>query len=260
MTQDPMTGEAVVLASDVVWNGGGFDGFGDGFGDGWGYDWAVCHAGSWIRWRHRYAWVAGRRQHHRSPVRWAKVGGKLGYVPIHPRDAKGKEPGNLKNGIFVPADRKGGGVEHVAYDPGARVKFLGEAPKAFREPTLPALHATSAPRVEARPLLAARAGSKAGAPSMIAFDSKARGFTVTSHEGGGSRASVSHFSSGGGGFGGGGGRGYGGGGSSGGGGRGSSGGGASAGGGGGGSHSSGGGSMSSGGSAGGGAAGGAHGH
>jgi hypothetical protein len=268
MTQDPMTGEAVVLASDVVWNGGGFDGFGDGFGDGWGYDWAVCHAGSWIRWGRRYAWVAGRHHHHHSPVRWVKVGGKLGYVPIHPRDAKGKEPGNLKHGIFVPANRKGGGVERVAYDPGARVKFLGEAPKAFREPTLPALHATSAPRVEARPLLAARAGSKAGAPSMIAFDSKARGFTVTSHEGGGSRTSVSHFSSGGGGSMGRGGSsgGFGGGsrGSSGaGGGRGFSGGGAS-GGGGGGSHSSGGGSMASGGSSagssGGGASGGAHGH
>jgi hypothetical protein len=255
MTQDPMTGESVVLASDVVWNGGGFD----GFGDDWGYDWAVCHAGSWIRWRHRYVWVAGRRQHHRSPVRWAKVGGKLGYVPLHPRDVEGKEPVNLKHGIFVPADRKGGGVERVAYDPGARVKFLAEAPKAFREPAIPALRATSAPTVEAHPLLAARAGSHAGPPSMIAFDPKARGFTVTSHEGGGSRTSVSHFSSGGGGFGGGGGRGYGGGGSSVGGGRSSSGGGASAGGGGG-SHSSGGGSMSSGGSAGGGAAGGSHGH
>jgi hypothetical protein len=262
MTQDPVTGDPVFLASDVVWNGGGFD----GFGDGWGYDWAVCHAGSWIRWRHRYVWVAGRKHHHQSPVRWVKVAGKLGYVPIHPRDAEGKEPGNLKHGIFVPAERKGGGVERVAYDPGARVKFLAEAPKAFREPTLPALHATSAPTVEAHPLLAAHAGSKAGAPSMIAFDPKAKGFTVTTHEGGGSRTSVSHFSSGGGGSmgRGGSGGGFGGGsrGSSGaGGGRGYSGGGSS---GGGGSHSSGGGSMASGGSssasAGGGAGGGAHGH
>jgi hypothetical protein len=271
---DWMTGDPAFLTSDIAWNG---DGFG-GFGYGWGYDWAVCHAGSWIRWRHRYVWVAGRHHHHHSPVRWVKVAGKVGYVPIHPHDVEGKEPVNLKHGIFVSADRKGGGVERVAYDPGARVKFLAEAPKGFREPTLPALRATSAPTLEAHPLLAGRSGSKAGAPSMIAFDPRAKGFTVTTHEAGGGRASVSHFSSGGGGFGGGGGRGYGGGGSSGGGGRGyggggssggggrgSSGGGSSAGGGGG-SHSSGGGSMSSGssagsGSSGGGAAGGgAHGH
>jgi hypothetical protein len=194
-------------------------------------------------------WVAGCHRHHQSPVRWVKVHGRLGYVPLHPHDAQGKEPLNLKHGIFVPTDRKGGGVERVAYDRAARVKLLAETPKAYREPTLPMLHATSAPRVEARPLLAARPGSKAGGPSVIAFDPKARGFTVTTqtHEGGTSRTLVSHYSGGsvagsmlrggsGGGFGGGD-RG------SSGGGRGNSGGGSS---GGGISHSSGGGSMSSG--------------
>jgi len=265
---DWMAGDPGFLAGDIAWNGYGLD----GFGDDWGYDWAVCHAGSWIRWRHRYVWVAGRHHHHHSPVRWVKVGGKAGYVPLHPRDVEGKEPENLKHGIYVPADRKGGGVERVAYDPGAKVKFLADAPKAFREPTLPVMRATSAPTVEAHQLLATRSGSKAGAPSMIAFDPRARGFTVTTHDGGGGRASVSHFGNGGGGFGGGrgygggfGGRGYGGGGSSGGGGRSYSGGGAAGGGGGGGSHSSGGGSASSGGgagsaSSGGAGGGGSHGH
>jgi hypothetical protein len=266
---DWMTGDPLFLTSDLAWNG---DGFG-GFGYGWGYDWAVCHAGSWIRWRHRYVWVAGRHRHHHSPVRWVKVNGKRGYVPIHPHDVEGKEPGNLKHGIFVPAERKGGGVERVIYDPGARVKLLAETPKEYREPALPTLHAARAPAVEARSLIAAHGDSKAN--SLIAFDSKAKGFTVTTqmHDGGASHTSVSHFSGGsvaasvgrggsGGGFGGGGGRGYAGGGSSGG--RGSSGGGGGSGGGG--SHSSGGGgSMSSGGgssaaSSGGGAGGGAHGH
>jgi hypothetical protein len=266
MTQDPMTGQTMVLASDVVWNGDGFDDF--------GYDWAVCHAGSWIRWGRRYVWVAGRHRHHHSPVRWVKVQGKRGYVPIHPHDAEGKEPLNLKHGIFVPANRKGGGVERVAWNSGTPLKLLAEAPKEYREPALPALHAARAPAVEAHPLIAAHGDSKANTNSMIAFNSKAKGFTVTTqmHDGGASRTSVSHYGGGsvaasvgrggsGGGFGGG--RGGSSGGFGGGGGRGYSGGGSSSGGG---SHASGGGSMSSGGSAssassgGGAAGGGGHGH
>ncbi len=154
------------------------------------------------------------------PVRWVKVNGKRGYVPIHPRDAEGKEPENLKHGIFVPAERKGGGVERVAYDPGARLKLLAEAPKEFREPVA----APAARDERAQGGGASTAGRACGeqerAPSMIAFDSKARGFTVTTqmHEGGASRTVVSHFSGGsvagsmarggsGGGFGGGGARG-----------------------------------------------------
>ena len=103
MTQDPMTGAPVLLRSDVVWGGD------------YGFDWAVCHAGSWIYWHHRYAWVAGEHRHHHCPVHWVKVGGKLGYVPIHPHDGPGKEPQNLKHGVFVPADRKGEGLQRVAY-------------------------------------------------------------------------------------------------------------------------------------------------
>ncbi len=142
MTLDPMTGAAVVLASDVVYD--------DGWYSDYGFDWAVCHAGSWIYWHHRYAWVAGDHRHHHCPVHWVKVGGKLGYVPIHPHDGQGKEPGNLKHGIFVPTDRKGGGMERVAYDPGARVKVLAETPKEFRQPQLPTLRAVTAPSLEAR--------------------------------------------------------------------------------------------------------------
>jgi FecR protein len=261
MTLDPMTGAAVVLASGVVYD--------DGWFSDYGFDWAVCHAGSWVYWNHRYAWVAGEHRHHHCPVHWVKVGGKLGYVPIHPHDGQGKEPGNLKHGIFVPGDRKGGGMERVASEPGARVKVLAETPKEFRQPQLPTLRAATAPSLEARSLREGAAGSKAIAPtSLIAFDSRARGFTVTSqvNEGGRSHTEVSHFggaTSGGGGHGfssgggGGGGRGF----SGGGGGSHASGGGSSSGGGG----SHGGGGSSGGGSSGGGGGassggGGAHGH
>jgi hypothetical protein len=189
VAQDPITGNLSILDSTPVWY--------DELGDDYGFDWAVCHAGSWIYWHHRYAWVAGRRHHHHPPVHWVKVGGKTGYVPIHPRDGKGKEPVNLRNGIFVPKDRKGDGLQRVAFDPGARVKVLAETPKEFREPQMPGLKAAVAPALEAHPLHSSTSVNK---PSMIAFDSKARGFTVTTetHEGGASRTVVSRYSSGGG--------------------------------------------------------------
>jgi FecR protein len=237
MTLDPMTGAAVVLASDVVWD--------DGWYSDYGFDWAVCHAGSWIYWHHRYAWVAGDHRHHHCPVHWVKAGGKLGYVPIHPHDREGKDPENLKHGIFVPKDRKGEGMQRVAYEPGAHVKVLAETPKEFRGPALPTMRAATAPTLEARNLREGAGGSKAiTATSLIAFDSRARGFTVTSqvNEGGRSHTEVSHV---GGGTGGGGGHGF-----SGGGGHGFSGGGGGhgfAGGGGGGSHGSGGGGSAGGG-------------
>jgi hypothetical protein len=239
----------------------GYDWVGDAdWTSAYGFDWAVCHAGSWIYWNHRYAWVAGRHPHHHCPVHWVKVGGKTGYVPIHPRDSKGKEPVNLKHGIFVQETRKGAGMQRVALESGARIKVLSDAPKEFREPQLPTLKAAVAPALEAHPLRSSTTLSK---PSMIAFDSKARGFTVTTEmrQGGASRTVVSRYSGGGpgrggevalrgggnGAFGGGGGRTPGGGGFSGGGSRGSIGGG-------------GGRSFGGGGSSGGGGGGGSHGH
>jgi hypothetical protein len=190
MGQDPLTGEVAVLASNVVWNGG-FDN--DGFG------WAVCHAGSWIYWNHRYTWVAGQHRHHHCPVQWVKAGGRVGYVPIHPHDGHGKEPENLKHGIFVPTDRKGGGMQRVAYEPGAHLKVLGQTPREFRQPQMPTLRAAAAPSLEARSLRGGVAGNKVIAPtSLIAFDSHARGFTVTSqvNEGGRNHTVVDHFSGG----------------------------------------------------------------
>ncbi|MGA8940740.1 MAG: hypothetical protein WB439_16375 [Acidobacteriaceae bacterium] len=256
MGQDPVTGDVTVLDSQIVWGDDGFDGYGYG---GYGFDWAVCHTGSWIYRRHRYVWVAGRHHHHHSPVRWVKVNGKRGYVPIHPRDVAGKEPFNLRHGIFMQKQqkvggdvRRGGGVVRVAYDPGSHVKVLGDTPRGYRGPVLQGLRASRAPTLEARSLTRGTEGSKAISPtSLIEFDSRARGFTVTTRmsEGGRSHTVVDHFgggiSGGSHGFGGGGGRAFSGG-------SGSSGG--HFGGGGGGAHFGGGGSSGGGGSHGGGSA------
>jgi hypothetical protein len=159
--------------------------------DLWGenpFGWAACHAGSWIRYGRRYAWVVGGRKHHRCPVRWVKMNGKLGFVPIHPKDVAGKEPLNLKQGIFVPVDKKGGGVARIAYDPGKHVEVLAETPKQFREPAVPVLRAAAAPNVEAH-LFRDTQLSKGTQPGVkladtgrptntIAFDHKSQSFTL----------------------------------------------------------------------------------
>ena len=64
------------------------------------YDWAVCHAGSWIRHKRHYAWVAGGKRHHVDPVRWVKSGRHVGFVPLHPFDVMGRPALNAKHTVF----------------------------------------------------------------------------------------------------------------------------------------------------------------
>ncbi|HEX4154991.1 MAG TPA: FecR domain-containing protein [Acidobacteriaceae bacterium] len=120
------------------------------------YDWVVCHTGFWIHRNHRYLWVAGTHKHHRCPVRWVKYRGKIGYVPLHPRDERGKLPVNLRHGIFVVPQRSGNlkpgsaiSVQRIAYDPKLRVTPLGVTPKEFRTPPMPTLARAESPQLEA---------------------------------------------------------------------------------------------------------------
>ncbi len=173
---DPVTGKETIVGSEFVTDGypyfagwpygvgfphrmssalrlsaslWGFDEYA-GFNGYEPWDWGVCHAGSWIRWQHRYVWVAGTKRHHHPPVRWVKHGRKVGYVPLHPRDVKGKPPINLKDGAFKPA-KKGDSitVERVNFEQGKPVKVLSEAPKEFRKPELEPLKIAEVPRAVA---------------------------------------------------------------------------------------------------------------
>jgi hypothetical protein len=132
---------------------------GRGFGlflgyDAWGYpyapwEWAVCHSGSWIRWHRHYVWVAGTRRHHHRPIRWVKRGREVGFVPIHPRDVTGKQPLNLRDGLFKLTGKKDQPVQRVAFTEGADYKLLDDAPKEFRKPVLEPLATAEAPHPEA---------------------------------------------------------------------------------------------------------------
>jgi hypothetical protein len=114
------------------------------------WDWAVCHDGGWIRWQHHYVWVAGTKRHHKPPVRWVKSGRQVGFVPLHPKDAAGKPPINLKDGIIVPS-KKSDAIElkHADFKQGKPVEILAQAPKEFRSTEMAQLKIANAPQEEA---------------------------------------------------------------------------------------------------------------
>jgi hypothetical protein len=167
---------------------------GDPLWAGYGYDWAACHAGSWIRYRGRYAWVAGGHKHHHCPVHWVKTNGKLGFVPIHPKDIPGRAPLNLKNGIFVPVNKKGGGMTRIAYEPGRHSEILSETPKQFRQPAMPVLRAAAEPNVDAHffrdTLDGVKTPTVARPVNTIAFDHKSQSFTLVTRVTEGGKSSV----------------------------------------------------------------------
>ena len=142
------------------------------------WNWAVCHTGSFVRWQHRYVWVAGGKRHHHRPIRWVKSGHTVGFVPIHPRDVAGKPPLNLKHGVFT-ATGKGGSIERVDFDAGKPVKLLDEAPKEFRNPYLVPLQSVQAPHPEAHAVFTA---VLAAGGSGVASFAAAHGSTVNQQQ------------------------------------------------------------------------------
>jgi hypothetical protein len=171
--RDPMTGKLKLIFSDASV---GLSNAGYLYPHR--YLWGVCHTGSWVHQNHRYAWVAGTHRHHRWGVRWVKVNGKTGFVPMHPRDVAGKEPLNIKHGVYVATDKKEHGTElvHVS-DP---VKLLDGTPKEFAKLTFPPLPKTEAPHMEARQLheTVEHRGDGAARPAALMFDHKTGSFNV----------------------------------------------------------------------------------
>jgi hypothetical protein len=169
IARDPVTGRESVLYSSMDPTIGP-------------YDWAVCHAGSWIYRQHRYAWVVGTRRHHRCPVHWIKTGRSLAYVPIHPRDEKGKPPINLVHGVFAIHDKQGQSVERIHLDAGSKIKLLNAPPKEFRNVYSPTLSRSADPHVDAHRLgstLPVSKGSGIREPgTRLTFDRKAQSFMV----------------------------------------------------------------------------------
>jgi hypothetical protein len=149
------------------------------------YGWAVCHAGSWIRHRKHYVWVAGVKRRHLEPVRWVKSGHKLGFVPLHPYDVKGQHAINVKHEVFIVRGKDTVIAEPVKLDARSPIEFLPSAPKEFRSAPLRPLERADAPHMEAHALVNPRENkttevSRAAIP--IHFDAKSRSFMMPSEQ------------------------------------------------------------------------------
>jgi hypothetical protein len=183
---DPMTGKEVLVDSEFApfLSNPLFAGYiplwGGYYNAPW--DWAVCHAGSWIRWQHRYVWVAGTKRHHKPPIRWVKNGRTVGYVPLHPKDVAGKPPINMKDGVFK-ATKKGDtvAVQRVKLDEGNPVELMNEAPKEFRKPVLEPLKMAEVPHAEAHsafPTALAAKGAPVARSGMIVSSTLPKGGAI----------------------------------------------------------------------------------
>ena len=178
--RDPITGKLKLLYSSSIRNFNPYP-----------YHWAVCHSGTWMHHHRRLVWVPGHKPHHHPPIHWVKAaGGKVGYVPMHPKDVAGKPPVNHKSGVYAVTDGKHGVVEHLEetrFTSGKPVDLLTEAPRGFRhEPVAPLLR-IEAPRVET--LLMAQAIAHPGQPITekhssfeLTFNQKSQGFNLASRQ------------------------------------------------------------------------------
>jgi predicted secreted protein len=115
---------------------------------GQNWSWPVCHFSSWIFRKGRYRVVVRKRRRH-YPVHWIKDGKKVGFVPAHPADQKGKPPVNLKHGIFtVTSGGSGEHIEKVAFDSKENIENLASPPKAFRPGQHLELSKVDPPKIE----------------------------------------------------------------------------------------------------------------
>jgi hypothetical protein len=140
------------------------------------YSWAVCHAGSWVRHKRHYVWVAGGKRRHADPVRWVKSDRKVGFVPIHPYDVKGRPAINVAHGFFAIDAKNGIVVEPVRPEPGHPVDFLKTVPKEYRTAQMRPLTVAEAPHMEAHPFPAGTRVETARVGVPIHFDAKTQMF------------------------------------------------------------------------------------
>jgi hypothetical protein len=158
-----------------------------------------CESGAWIFHHGHYARLVAARipphcvgrgckvVHPPRPV-WVRVNGKLGFVPRHPNDVKGKPPVNLKNGIIIPPAKTGEPTQHLAWDPSQRVKFLDKTPKEFHSVSTPHLPSAPAPKIQAHLMQEATHTKSLAADSHIVYDYKSHNFIMPANASAGAKS------------------------------------------------------------------------
>src|SRR5215472_17770859 len=151
-----------------------------------------CENGYWIPYRHHYARVVTPQVprhcegakckpiHAPRPV-WVRLGNRIGFVPAHPHDVKGKPPVNLKEGVFIPHSKLGERTERVAVGPSQKLSLLDKAPREFRGEFNQALR-VAAPEIHAH-LVDETARERSGSLSAhtappITYDYKSQHFLM----------------------------------------------------------------------------------
>jgi FecR protein len=146
------------------------------------YAWGVCHAGSWIRHHRHYVWVAGYKRHHLEPVRWVKSGHKVGYVPLHPYDVKGRPAINRTKDVFAVNKGAQPGLERFRFENPNAIEELKSPPKEFSKVFLPPLARVETPALTAR-MLKSPGNVAKGEPVRsgavpLSFDHKTQSFLM----------------------------------------------------------------------------------
>lgn len=153
------------------------------------YDWGLCSYGEWLPYNGGYCWVAPAvtqgprhlryRLHHYPPVRWVHYGNKTGFVPLHPRDVKGKPPLNAPHGIFVMHGRQ---VQRIAYNPREPLRELSAEPGHYLKPVSMRLAQARSPRPVARGLVLSYHSGEAGHElehSHLVYDKSTQSFLLS---------------------------------------------------------------------------------
>ncbi len=126
---------------------------------------------------------------------FVRQNGKLGIVPMHPLDKKGRTPANLEHGVFSPAGTRGG-IEQVAVgEHGQKWETLKSLP---REALSNSLAAKAPPVRVSRTVLDGGSGTRGvslSRDSSIAYDPKEHRFVNTNNASSSASVNEKEFSS-----------------------------------------------------------------
>ena len=117
--------------------------------------------------------------YHAVTAVFVRNNGKVGIVPMHPLDRKGKTPQNLEHGVFSAGGARGFGEPVSALGPGQKWETLKSAP---REALSGSLAATTAPTRVSRTVLEGQSGIRTvslSKDSSIAYDAREHRFVNT---------------------------------------------------------------------------------
>ena len=158
--------------------------------------WSSCYQRSWIHHHGHYAMVLppsppkclGKQckpvvhpVHPPHPV-LVRVGDRVGFVPRHPGDVKGKPPINLKNGILLAPAKLGEPPQRIAWNPSHKLTFIERTARGWNERIAPRPVLASAPEIRAHLMQELARGSSFSnaklANSQIVYDYKTQKFMM----------------------------------------------------------------------------------